>query len=284
MNRALPAMRGELAPANPGQDRKNLPGRQPRRSLRRRFRGTETWKEGKTPGPRRVGKHWDKSIAPVFGDVAPSRGVDGGLDQWLRRTSQEDRRALRSTPGGENLAALWRVAGTLKTATASATCNRTKTHSSALSGTKSPKAARCDSGTRGGGAPGQARVRMEYRGLASGLRGGVDTSLSPVDVRRLTSAQLMRDATGPLLLCGPQLRRQGGDRDTLKAHPTPSQGLSRHAAPNLFAELSPSSHAREPTGSEGRPAATAGALHEGYARRDVRVVREAEFSWRHSAS
>jgi hypothetical protein len=118
---------------------------------------------------------------------------------------------------------------------------------------------------------------MEYRGLAAALAVAWDTSLSPVDVRNLTSAQLIGDATGPYFsiaraktgkaaigtFCARTQRLLKAYRDTLPPNLLPSSRIfyTRGGQPG-------------PQGGRSRPPAP---YTKDTLAKDFRAVREAEF-------
>lgn len=160
-----------------------------------RFRGTKTWLE-KKPRTREDWERGWRHIDPIFGNESPASVSLEDLDDWyaaaLKKIGvREAHRAMKIWR------ALWRVAGTLNTATGRRYCDRTGDPSLGIRRkTPTPRNAIWFEGEA-------VRLvkrawRMKYRGLAVALAVAWDTMLSPVDVRTLTRAQLSGDADGPL--------------------------------------------------------------------------------------
>jgi hypothetical protein len=267
--------RGELSPANPGKIEKIYPAGSLGEAFAR-FRGTETWKEGKKPGTKAEWENtWDKSIAPVFGDVAPSSVSMEDLDQWyaalLKKIGvREAHRAVKIWR------ALWRVAGTLKTGNGERYCNRHEDPSLGIR-RKSPKPR--DAIWYEGEAVRLVKRawRMEYYGLAALCAVAWDTSLSPVDVRRLTSAQLIGDATGPYF----SVARAKTGKAAIGTLSKRTQRLLKAYRDTLPPNLLPSSPIFYTRGSKpgpkgGRPRRPAPYTKDTLGD-DFRVVRETEF-------
>lgn len=155
-----------------------------------RFRVTQTWQE-KKPRTREDWERGWKHIEPFFGDVAPTTVSLEDLDAWYAASLKmigvrEAHRAMKIWR------ALWRVAGSLKTATGERYCVRTEDPSLGIRRkTPTPRNAIWSEGEA-------VRLvkrawRMNYRGLATALAVAWDTMLSPVDVRSLTKAHLKGD-------------------------------------------------------------------------------------------
>jgi hypothetical protein len=158
-----------------------------------RFRETQTW-AGKRPRTRDEWFRGFKRIEPIFGDVAPATVSMQELDAWyaaLLKTVgvREAHRAMKIWR------ALWRVAGTLKTATGAKYCDRDADPSLGIR-RKTPSP-RNDIWTEGEATRLVKRaIRMGHGGLAAALAIAWDTMLSPVDVRSLTLAQMKDDGGG----------------------------------------------------------------------------------------
>jgi hypothetical protein len=159
-----------------------------------RLRETQNWKR-KAPGTQiEWERTWKVSIDPVFGDVAPASIAFEDLDQWYAALLakigiRESHRALKIWR------ALWEQAVVVfKTASGEPYGDRDlslgirrKTPTPRNATWKEGEAVRLV----------KRAWRMGYRGLAGALAVAWDTSLSPVDVRTLTKAQLHGDAEGP---------------------------------------------------------------------------------------
>lgn len=159
-----------------------------------RFRATHSWRD-KPIGTR---KDWERGwgyIEPIFGDVAPRtvafEEIDEAYASWLERLGvREAHRALKIWR------ALWRVLGNINASDGVRYCDRDRDPSLGIRRkTPAPRNAIWFEGEA-------VRLvkrawRLGYRGLAAALAVAWDTSLSPVDVRTLTKAQLTGDAEGP---------------------------------------------------------------------------------------
>jgi hypothetical protein len=160
-----------------------------------RFRGTKTWLE-KKPRTREDWLRGWKHIEPIFGDVDPKTVSLEDLDSWYAALLaavgiREAHRAMKIWR------ALWRIAGTLKTARGGKYCERDQDPSLGIR-RKTPKP-RNAIWFEGEAVRLVKRAwRMHFHGLAVALAVAWDSMLSPVDVRTLTPAQLRRDARGPL--------------------------------------------------------------------------------------
>jgi hypothetical protein len=150
-----------------------------------RFRTTNSWKSK----PRGTRADWErgwKYIDPIFGDVAPSTVSFEDLDAWY--AAQLEKIGVREAHRGLKIwRALWRIVGTLKTATGERYCDRNGDPSLGIRRkTPTPRNAIWFEGEA-------VRLvkrawRMGYKGLAAALAVAWDTSLSPVDVRTLTGS------------------------------------------------------------------------------------------------
>jgi hypothetical protein len=159
-----------------------------------RFRATDSWKS-KPAGTRADWERGWKYIDPIFGDVAPATVSFEDIDAWY--AAQLKNVGVREAHRGMKIwRALWRIVGTLKTATGERYCSRNDDPSLGIRRkTPTPRNAIWFEGEA-------VRLverawRMGYKGLATALAVAWDTSLSPVDVRRLTAADLIGDAAGP---------------------------------------------------------------------------------------
>jgi hypothetical protein len=159
-----------------------------------RFRTTTSWKK-KPAGTRADWMRGWGYIEPIFGDVAPSTVSFEDVDDWY--WAQHAAIGVRESHRGLKIwRALWRIVGRLRTAGGDRYCNPKDDPSLAIRReTPAPRNAIWMEGEA-------VRLvkrawRLGYRGLAAGLAVAWDTSLSPVDVRTLTKAQLTGDAEGP---------------------------------------------------------------------------------------
>ena len=154
-----------------------------------RYRRTKTWGE-KKPRTREDWERGWKNIEPVFGDVAPTTVTLELVDSWYAYLL--DKVGVREAHRSMKIwRALWRVAGAL------GYCDRDKDPSLGIR-RKTPRA-RAAVWLEGEAVRLVKRAwRMGYRGLAAVCAVAWDTSLSPVDVRGLTSAQRAKDGRGPL--------------------------------------------------------------------------------------
>jgi hypothetical protein len=159
-----------------------------------RFRATTSWKK-KPAGTRADWMRGWTYIEPIFGDVAPSTVSFEDVDDWY--WAQHAAIGVRESHRGLKIwRALWRIVGRLRTAGGDRYCNPKDDPSLAIRReTPAPRNAIWMEGEA-------VRLvkrawRLGYRGLAAGLAVAWDTSLSPVDVRTLTKAQLTGDAEGP---------------------------------------------------------------------------------------
>lgn len=239
-----------------------------------RFRATNSWKT-KPPGTRADWERGWKYIEAIFGDVAPSTISFEDLDGWY--AAELETRGVREAHRGLKIwRALWRIMGSLKTADGARYCNRNEDPSLSIRRkTPMPRNAvwTYDEAVR----LVKRAWRMGYRGLAAALAVAWDTSLSPVDVRTLTSAQLTGDAEGPFFSVS---RAKTGKAAIGTLGPRTQILLKAYRAtlpPNLLPS-SPIFYTRGgqpgPKGGRPRPPApyTKDTLGD-----DFRVVREAEF-------
>jgi hypothetical protein len=159
-----------------------------------RFRATNSWKT-KPAGTRADWERGWKYIEPIFGDVAPSTVSFEDVDGWY--AAELEARGVREAHRGLKIwRALWRIAGSLNTANGERYCDRDRDPS--LSIRRKTPAPRNAIWREGEAVRLVKRAwRLGYRGLAAALAVAWDTSLSPVDVRTLTKAQLTGDADGP---------------------------------------------------------------------------------------
>ena len=158
-----------------------------------RFRESHTW-QSKKPRTREDWLRGWKHIEPLFGEVDPRSAAFEHLDGWYAALLElegvrEAHRAMKIWR------ALWRVVGTMQTATGQKYCDRDQDPSLGIR-RKTP-APRNTFWYEGEAVRLVKRAwRMNYRGLAAALAVAWDTMLSPVDVRSLTKAQLKGDGEG----------------------------------------------------------------------------------------
>jgi len=239
-----------------------------------RLRETENWKR-KAPGTQvEWERTWRASIDPVFGDVAPASISFEDLDQWYAALLakigvRESHRALKIWR------ALWEQAvKVFKTATGAPYGDRDLSLGIRRK-TPTPRNAIWFEGEA-------VRIvkrawRMGYHGLAALSAVAWDTSLSPVDVRRLTSAQLIGDATGPYF----SVARAKTGKAAIGTLSKRTQRLLKAYRDTLPPNLLPSSPIFYTRGSQpgpkgGRPRPPAPYTKDTLGD-DFRVVREAEF-------
>ncbi len=239
-----------------------------------RVRATDNWKR-KAPGTQvEWERTWKSSIDPVFGDVAPASISFEDLDQWYAALLakigvRESHRALKIWR------ALWEQAVVvLKTASGAPYGDRDISLGIRRK-TPTPRNAIWFEGEA-------VRLvkrawRMGYRGLAAALAVAWDTSLSPVDVRKLTSAQLIGDAEGPYF----SVARAKTGKAAIGTLSKRTQRLLKAYRDTLPPNLLPSSpifftRGSQPGPQGGRPRAPAPYTKDTLGD-DFRVVRAAEF-------
>lgn len=159
-----------------------------------RFRATHSWND-KPVGTRNDWMRGWSYIEPIFGDVAPSTVTFEDIDLWY--ASELKNRGVREAHRGMKIwRALWQKIALIKSGDGQWYCDRDKDPSLAIRRkTPAPRNAIWSEGEA-------VRLvkrawRLGYKGLAAALAVAWDTSLSPVDVRTLTKAQLKGDAEGP---------------------------------------------------------------------------------------
>ena len=160
-----------------------------------RFKLTATW-AAKKPRTREDWERGWKHIDPIFGDLRPAsismEDVDGWYAYLLERVGvREAHRAMKIWR------ALWRVAGTLKTAGGERYCERDGDPSLGIR-RKTPVARNAIWFEGEAVRLVKRAIRMKYHGLAAALAVAWDSMLSPVDVVSLSTAKLSSDAVGPL--------------------------------------------------------------------------------------
>lgn len=239
-----------------------------------RFRGTVSWKS-KPAGTRADWERGWKYIEPIFGDVAPSTVSFEDLDGWY--AAQLDAIGIREAHRGMKIwRALWRIAGSLKTASGDRYCARNEDPS--LSIRRKTPAPRNAIWFEGEAVRLVKRAwRLGYKGLAAALAVAWDTSLSPVDVRRLTSAQLIGDASGPYF----SVARAKTGKAAIGTLSKRTQWLLKVYRDTLPPNLLPSSpifytRGGQPGPKGGRPRPPAPYTKDTLGD-DFRVVRQAEF-------
>jgi hypothetical protein len=239
-----------------------------------RFRATNSWKD-KPAGTRADWERGWKYIDPIFGDVAPSTVSFEDVDAWY--AAQLKKIGVREAHRGLKIwRALWRIVGALKTASGERYCGRNDDPSLGIRRkTPTPRNAIWFEGEA-------VRLvkrawRMGYKGLGAALAVAWDTSLSPVDVRRLTGADLTGDAAGPFFSVS---RAKTGKAaiGTLGRRTLRLLEVYRATLPPNLLPTAPIFYTRGgqpgPKGGRPRPPApyTKDTLGD-----DFRVVREAEF-------
>jgi hypothetical protein len=239
-----------------------------------RFRATDSWKS-KPVGTRADWERGWKYIEPIFGDVAPGTVSFEDLDAWY--AAQLKRTGVREAHRGLKIwRALWRIVGTLKTATGERYCSRNDDPSLGIR-RKTPKP-RNAIWFEGEAVRLVKRAwRMGYRGLAAAMAVAWDTSLSPVDVRKLTSAQLIGDASGPYF----SVARAKTGKAAIGTLSIRTQRLLRAYRDTLPPNLLPTSpifytRGGQPGPKGGRPRPPAPYTKDTLGD-DFRIVREAEF-------
>lgn len=158
-----------------------------------RLRETEGWKR-KKPGTQADWMRGWSYIDPWFGKVAPSIIEFEHLDAWYARELAE--RGEREAHRGMKIwRALWQQSVAVFKTASGETYGGRDLSIGIRRKTPAPRNAiwTYDEAVR----LVKRAWRMGYRGLAAALAVAWDTSLSPVDVRTLTSAQLTGDAEGP---------------------------------------------------------------------------------------
>lgn len=160
-----------------------------------RYRATNAW-FGKKPRTREDWERGWKLFEGIFGRASPRAASLEDLDEWYATLLKsvgvrEAHRAMKIWR------ALWRVVATLRAPDGEKYCVRAEDPSLGIRRkTPAPRNATWSEGE-------VVRLvkhawRENFRGLATLLWVAWDTMLSPVDVRRLTRAQLSHDAQGPL--------------------------------------------------------------------------------------
>jgi len=159
-----------------------------------RFKATISW-QCKPAGTRADWERGWKYIEPIFGDVRPSSVAFEDVDRWY--AALLDKIGVREAHRGMKIwRALWRILGSMRSADGEKYCDRNEDPSLAIRRkTPQPRNAIWSEGEA-------VRLvkrawRLGYKGLAGALAVAWDTSLSPVDVRTLTKAQLTGDGDGP---------------------------------------------------------------------------------------
>ena len=154
-----------------------------------RFRSSETWKKKKP----RTREDWERGwrlIEPVFGDIDPRTVAFEDVDTWY--AALLDRAGVREAHRAMKIwRALWNVASAMKRADGRRYCEGKDPSLGIRRETPRPRNAFWLEGEA-------VRLvkhawRTGYRGLAAALAVAWDTMLSPVDVRRISLAQLRGD-------------------------------------------------------------------------------------------
>lgn len=192
---AFAAFKSGQSVAKPGQTQKVYPPGSLGEAFTR-YKALSTWTTKATGTRAEWEDVWTRRIDPVFGDVAPSTVSLEDLDLWYGGSQDGKIAGLLQKIGVREAhramkiwRALWRVAGALKYCDAEQDPSlgiRRKTPTARSAIWTEGEAVRLI----------KAAWRMGYRGLAAALAVAWDTSLSPVDVRTLTTAQLKGDAQG----------------------------------------------------------------------------------------
>jgi hypothetical protein len=270
-------VRAQLRRGEPTTNPAKVPKVYPPRSLGdgfARFRATNSWKT-KPAGTRADWERGWNYIEPIFGDVAPGTVSFEDLDSWY--AAELEARGVREAHRGLKIwRALWRIVGSLRTASGEKYCNRDEDPSLSIRRkTPTPRNAIWFEGEA-------VRIvkrawRMGYRGLAALCAVAWDTSLSPVDVRKLTSAQLIGDATGPYF----SVARAKTGKAAIGTLSKRTQLLLKAYRDTLPPNLLPSSpifytRGGQPGPKGGRPRPPAPYTKDTLGD-DFRVVREAEF-------
>jgi hypothetical protein len=161
-----------------------------------RYKGLSTWM-AKALGTRNEWEdQWARRIEPYFGDVAPATVTLEDLDLWYGGSQDGKIKGLLQKISVRDAyhamkiwRALWQAAASMNY------CDKDKDPSLGIR-RKTPKA-RDAIWTEGEAVRlVKAAWRTGYRGLAAALAVAWDTSLSPVDVRTLTKAQMQADTKG----------------------------------------------------------------------------------------
>lgn len=167
-----------------------------------RYRATGAFKS-KAPATQDGWERGWRQIEPVFGDVDPATIDLESVDLWYNGNEQFGIKGLLDTIGVSEAyhamkiwRALWKVAGTLNRPAGGKYCDSKGDPSLGIRRkTPKPRSAVWREGET-------VRLvkrawREGYHGLACIMAVAWDTSLSPVDVRTLSRAQLRGDAEGP---------------------------------------------------------------------------------------
>jgi len=166
-----------------------------------RYRQTGAFK-GKAKGTRDNWARGWRQIEPVFGDVDPPTIGLEDIDLWYCGDGGEIKGLLETIGVSEAYMvmkiwrALWKVAGTINRPAGGKYCDSRADPSLGIRRkTPTPRTAVWREGEA-------VRLvkrawRMDLKGLACIMATAWDTSLSPVDVRTLTRAQMRGDAQGP---------------------------------------------------------------------------------------
>jgi hypothetical protein len=183
-----------------------------------RYRGTAEW-SSKAPRTR---EEWERAwvhIGRVFGDVRPRTvmlehisGFRGMVERNVSR--REAHRVIKIWR------ALWRVAAAM------GYCQRDADPSLGVRN-KEPERRQMLWTAREAAMLAKGAWRAGYRGLAAVIAVAWDSSLSPVDVRKLTPARRVRDAHGDLFMVARAKDRPGGCGKYHTARPARPGRLSR---------------------------------------------------------
>lgn len=167
-----------------------------------RYRDTGAFK-AKAPATQDGWERGWREIEPVFGDVDPWTVGLEDLDLWYHGEPNGEIKGMLDTIGVSEAyhvmktwRALWKVVGTLNRPAGGKYCNPNGDPSLGIR-RKTPKP-RSAVWREGEAVRLVKRAwRMDHKGLSCIMAIAWDTMLSPVDVRRLSRAQLRGDAEGP---------------------------------------------------------------------------------------
>ncbi len=273
---------GRVTVAEPGQkaDRLYPPGSVG--ECYARYRKTSAWAVKKP----RTKEDWERAwryIDPVFGDVDPETIAFEDLDLWYGGDPLNPAvKGLLGTIGVREAyramkiwRALWNVMRSLKRASGDRYVTGDDPSLSIRRQTPKPRQATWREGEA-------VRLvkrawRMGYRGLAAALATAWDTMLSPVDVRKLTTAQMTSAGLGAIF----EVQRTKTGRDAVGTLGRRSTRLLRAYIDGLPFDLHPETpifHTRggQPGPKGGRPRPPAPYTKDTLGA-DFRIVREVEF-------
>ena len=202
--KADPHQGGKTTVGKPGAIRRQYPANSLGEGYEK-YRATGAFK-AKAPATQDGWERGWREIGPVFGDVDPWTVGLEDLDLWYNGDVAGDIKGLLDTIGVSEAyhvmktwRALWKVVGTINRPAGGKYFDPKGDPSLGIPSQDAPKPRSVDVARAG-----EARYRLVKRAWRMGKKGaacilavGWDSMLSPVDLRRLTPAQLRGDAEGP---------------------------------------------------------------------------------------